>query len=81
MLSIMRGMAPTRVQIYLTDEQRERLEELSARKGKSLTQVIREAVDAYLAHPHTDFEEVMRATFGAAPNLEVPSSDEWDRGF
>lgn len=81
MLYTLLYMASTRTQIYLTDEQRERLDELGAREGKSLAQLIREAVEAYLSHQHADFEEVMRATFGAAPKLEVPSRDEWDRDF
>lgn len=74
-------MASTRTQIYLTEEQRRRLDELSEREGKSLAQLIREAVDAYLGRRRPDLEEVMDATFGALPDLEVPSRDEWDRGY
>jgi hypothetical protein len=70
----------TRTQIYLTREQRARLDELAAREGKTLAQVIREAVDAYIAGPsRASRDAVLDATFGAAPDIEVPPREEWDR--
>ena len=69
-----------RTQIYLTSAQRKRLDELAANQGKKLAQVIREAVDAYLATAAPASEEVLNATFGVLPGLAVPSRDEWDRG-
>jgi len=74
-------MAATRTQIYLTAEQRKRLDELGRREGKTLAQVIREAVDAFIDQENPDVKKALDATFGAAPNLEVPSRDEWDRGY
>ena len=68
-----------RTQIYLTSEQRRRLDELAARTGKSMAHVIREAVAAYLAEAAPDTEKVLVSTFGAAPDIEAPSRDEWDR--
>ena len=41
-------MAATRTQVYLTTEQRERIEALRARDGRSLAEVVRDALDAYL---------------------------------
>lgn len=69
-----------RTQIYLTSEQRRRLDEIATREGKTLAQVIREAVDAYLTGAVPDATTVLAATFGAAPDLVVPSRDEWQRG-
>ena len=73
-------MAATRTQIYLTGEQRRRLDELARRDGKALAQLIREAVDAYLADSGPALERALAATFGGVPDLEAPSRDEWDRG-
>ena len=68
-----------RTQIYLTSEQRKRLDERGAREGKTLALMIREAVAAYLTEAPPDTEEVLAATFGAAPDMEIPTRDEWDR--
>lgn len=72
-------MAATRTQIYLTEEQRARLDALGRREGKPLAELIRAAVDEYLAHETPDAEAALDATFGALPDLEVPSRGEWDR--
>lgn len=66
-----------RTQIYLSDEQRARLDELAQRKDITLAEAIRRAVDAYL-----ELGDDLDATFGAAPGIRVtvPSRDEWDRG-
>ena len=69
-----------RTQIYLTSEQRKRLDELAASQGKSLAQVIREAVAAYIVEAPADAESALDATFGVAPEASVPSRDEWQRG-
>lgn len=73
-------MSATRTQVYLTAEQRRRLDELIARNGKSLAHYVREALDAYLASADHDPEATLTATFGALPALAVPSRDEWDLG-
>ncbi len=69
-----------RTQIYLTTEQRKRLDELALAQGKSLAQVIREAVTAYIAEAPPEADKALSATFGAAPEAQIPSRDEWDRG-
>jgi Arc/MetJ-type ribon-helix-helix transcriptional regulator len=77
----------TRTQVYLTQEQRDRIEQLRAHDGRTLAEVIRAALDEYLATHGRAAEEKWRAetqrvldeTFGIAPDLEVPSRDEWDR--
>lgn len=73
-------MSATRTQIYLTADQRKRLDELAHRRGEPLAQIIREAVDAYLAGVEVDAETALAATFGRSPDLVVPSRDEWERG-
>lgn len=76
MLYAARCMAQ-RTQIYLTDEQRARLDEVAARRQVTMAEVVRRAIDAYVGS-----EDDLEATFGAAPGLRstVPSRDEWQRG-
>jgi predicted DNA-binding protein len=72
-------MSSTRTQIYLTAEQRRRLDERGRREGRAMASLVREAVDQYLA-TEPDVEAALEATFATAPDLEVPPRDEWDRG-
>jgi ribosome maturation protein Sdo1 len=71
-------MPSTRTQIYLTAEQRRKLDERAEREGRTLAHVIREAVDEYLDDA-PDPDEALRETFGSLPDLSVPSRDEWQR--
>jgi hypothetical protein len=79
--------ASTRTQVYLTQEQRDRIEALRARDGRTLAEVIRTALDEYLATHSPAADEAWRAemqrvldeTFGIAPDFEVPPREEWDR--
>ena len=70
----------TRTQIYLTADQRRRLDDRVRREGHSLAHVVREALDAYLTEPVVDSDRALDTTFGSLPDLEVPSRDEWSRG-
>jgi hypothetical protein len=72
-------MSATRTQIYLTDAQRELIDSRAESEGVSMAEVVRRALDAYLSG-EVDPGEALQATFGAAPDLEVPSRDEWSRG-
>jgi hypothetical protein len=75
-------MPATRTQIYLTQSQRRRLDERARRERKTLAHVIRDAVDAYLEQDSAPRRSaVLRATYGALPDLEVPPRAEWDRGY
>ncbi|MGI9099759.1 MAG: CopG family transcriptional regulator [Solirubrobacteraceae bacterium] len=74
-------MSATRTQVYFTQEQRRRLDALAKREGKTLAEVVREAVDAYVPPAPPDLEVVLDETFGSIPDLEVPSRSEWDRGY
>jgi len=67
----------SRTQIYLTDEQRARLDHVAREENRSLAELIREAVDLFLAEVAPDPDDVLTETFGSAPGLEVPSRREW----
>ena len=69
----------TRTQVYLTDEQRRRIDELADAEGVTMAEIIRRALDGYL-DDKARAEPALAATFGAAPDFSVPARDEWDRG-
>jgi hypothetical protein len=73
-------MPSTRTQIYLTEDQRRRLDARGKRTGAPLARMIREAVDTYLADDKPDAQAALDETFGTLPDLELPSRDELDRG-
>ena len=73
------SMAATRTQIYLTADQRRRLDERGRREGRAMASLVREAIDRYL-ETAPEAEDILDATFGSLPDLEVPSRGEWDRG-
>jgi predicted DNA-binding protein len=66
-----------RTQVYLTEEQRARVDQLAQRKHVTMAEIVRRALDAYL-----DMDDDFDATFGAARGVRamVPSRDEWARG-
>jgi predicted transcriptional regulator len=66
-----------RTQIYLSDEQRARIDRIAARRRITMAEVVRRAVDAYV-----DQDDELEPTFGAARGIRdaVPARDEWDRG-
>ena len=72
-------MPSIRTQIYLTDDQRKRLNRRGRRRGTPMARMIREAVDTYLTGDKPDVEAALATTFGTIPDLEVPPRDEWDR--
>lgn len=72
-------MASQRTQVYLTAEQRRRLDERRRHERRPLAALIREALDAYLADRPADAGPALDSTFGALPDLKVPSRDEWNR--
>ncbi|MPZ71302.1 MAG: ribbon-helix-helix protein, CopG family [Actinobacteria bacterium] len=73
-------MSATRTQVYLTNEQRQRIDALAESEGVTMAEIIRRALDVYLKHENPDPEPALATTFGAAPDAAVPSRDEWDRG-
>ncbi len=73
-------MSSTRTQVYLTDDQRQRIDTLRRAEGITLAEVVRRALDDYFSRQSSDVEAALSATFGAVPDVSVPSRDEWDRG-
>jgi hypothetical protein len=72
-------MSATRTQVYLTEAQRERIDRVARARGVTMAEVIRSALDEYLADD-ADPANALAATFGADPDVSVPSRDEWERG-
>lgn len=72
-------MSSIRTQIYLTDGQRRRIDRVAESKGLTMAEVVRRAVDDYL-DDEPDAELTLTLTFGAAPEADVPSRDDWQRG-
>lgn len=75
----MRCIAATRTQVYLTDDQRRLIDEIAKTEGVTLAEVVRRALDAYLA-AERDATAALASSFGADPDARVPSRAEWDRG-
>lgn len=71
-------MSATRTQVYLTEEQRQQIDEIAAAEGVTMAEVIRRALDAYLGE-HPDPDPVLAATFGSVPDFSVLSRREWRR--
>ena len=71
-------MAATRTQVYLTEDQRRRIDDIAKAEGITLAEVIRRALDAYL-NAERDAAVALAATFGADPDARAPNRDEWAR--
>jgi len=72
-------MSATRTQVYLSEEQRARIDRTAASEGVTMAEVIRRAIDQYLGDD-ADPSAALAATFGADPDADVPSRDTWRRG-
>ena len=66
--------------MYLTAEQRKRIDQVAARDGTTLAEAGRQAIDQYFDGSAVDQEEALAGTFGACPEIVAPSRDEWSRG-
>jgi predicted DNA-binding protein len=73
-------MSATRTQVYLTDEQRQRIDALAEAEGVTMAEIIRRALDSYLEDETPDPALALAVTFGVAPDATVPSRNDWDRG-
>ena len=65
--------------MYLTEDQRARIDRAAEAEGVTMAELIRRAIDDYLAD-ETDPSSALAATFGAVPDAEAPSRDDWRRG-
>lgn len=64
--------------MYLTKDQRRRIDEIARAEGVTMADVVRRALDGYLS-AQRDTAADLAATFGADPGAGAPSRDEWDR--
>lgn len=72
-------MSATRTQIYLTADQRRRIDQIATVQGVTMAELIRRAVDEYLSD-EVDASDALADTFGADPTASVPSRDDWRHG-
>lgn len=73
-------MSSTRTQVYLTEDQRRRIDAIAATEGVTMAEVVRRALDRFLESEVPDPQAALDATFGADPSASVPGRGEWDRG-
>jgi predicted DNA-binding protein len=72
-------MTMARTQIYLPEDLRARVDERALAEGKTMAEVVRDALELYVTAP-VDVDRALDSTFGAVPRVVVPARDEWDRG-
>src|SRR5476649_1607410 len=72
-------MSATRTQVYLTETQRRRMDNMARAKGVPMAEIVRRALDAYLGSD-IDPSVALANTFGAHTDAEVPSRASWRRG-
>ena len=72
-------MSATRTQVYLTEAQRRRMDNMAQSRGVPMAEIVRRALDAYL-DSEIDPSVALASTFGAQVDAEVPSRDSWQRG-
>jgi hypothetical protein len=73
-------MPAMRTQIYLTADQRQRIDELADAEGVTMAEVVRRALDSYLVTGQAGASSVLTRTFGAAPEAQHPDRADWARG-
>ena len=73
-------MSSTHSQVSLTEEQLRRADLAAASKGITTSELVQRAIDDYLAADEPNAEHALETTFGAAPDVAVPSRDDWQRG-
>jgi ribbon-helix-helix CopG family protein len=73
-------MSAVRTQVYLTAEQRRRIDEVMDASGESLAEIVRKALDQYLAEQSENAAAALAGTFGVDPEAKAPDRDEWNRG-
>ncbi len=74
-------MAALRTQIYLSAEQRARLDAIRESRGGSLAELIREAVDDYLGREQLDQGTALERSFGSVRKLRSDSAPSGRRAL
>lgn len=71
-----------RTQIYLTKQQKEKLDMLSQTSGRSQSELIREAIDHFLVLNHPEKGNDIMAAFGIWKDRDdLPDFDELRKGW
>lgn len=73
-------MPATRTQVYLTAEQRARIDLVVRRDAVTLAEVVRNALDQHLADVAVDPQGALDATFGADPGWPAVDPSAWSSG-
>lgn len=66
-----------RTQIYLRESQKDELDKLAAQTGKALAELVREAVDNYIAEKKITTENVLEQTSGLWKDRDDINSGEY----
>lgn len=66
-----------RTQIYLRESQKEELDKMAAQTGKALAEIVREAVDHYIAEKRITTEIVIEQTSGLWKDRDDINSGEY----
>jgi predicted transcriptional regulator len=74
-------MSATRTQVYFSPQQRDQLDALAKRDGKTLAAVVREAVDAYVGRESPNLQGTLDESFASLPDFEAATRSDWDRGY
>lgn len=72
-------MSAIRTQVYLTADQRRRIDRFAEVEGVTMAEVIRRALDSFLDGRAPAAGRTLAESFGSVPDLAVPDRDEWDR--
>ena len=72
-------MSMTRTQVYLPEDLRRRIDERARLEGKTLAEVVRDALARYLGEPVEDLASALESTFGSVPDAWAPPRGEWHR--
>lgn len=70
-----------RTQIYLLESQKEELERLALQKGKAMAEVIREAVDKYIAENKLSKQSRIIESSGLWKDRDDINADEYLHGL
>lgn len=73
-------ISATRTQVYLTAEQRARIDLVVRRDAVTLAEVVRRALDQYLADVQVDPQAALDATYGADPGWPALDPEAWAGG-
>lgn len=73
-------MSTDPLQVTLTPAQRDALERRAIREGRTVAELVQDAIDHYLVRGDASLVNAASSrTYGALPDLDLPSRTEWNR--